>query len=48
MYGGASYGDGAIGDYETNKKKHGAVALIGLIWCGIWIWVLSAGIAYMN
>ena len=35
-------------DYETNKKKHGLVGLIGLVWCGIWIWVLSTEIAYMN
>ena len=35
-------------DYETNKKKHGLVALIGLAWCAIWIWVLSSEIAYLN
>ncbi len=35
-----------VGDYETNKKKHGGVALIGLIWCTIWIWILSDGLKY--
>ena len=35
-------------DYETNKKKHGLVALIGLVWCGVWIWILSTEVAYLN
>ena len=35
-------------DYETNKRKHGLVALIGLVWCAIWIIIISTEVGYMN
>ena len=35
-------------DYETNKKKHGLVALIGLVWCAIWISILSTEVAFLD
>ena len=35
-------------DFIYDMKGHRLVALVGLVWCTIWISVLSSEIAYLN
>ena len=44
-YGADPYG---MNDYETNRKKSGGVALLGLAWCIVWIYVFGTELAYIN
>ena len=37
-----------MADYETNRRKSGGVALIGLAWCLVWIYYFGSELAYIN
>ena len=39
---------GSMHDYETNRKKSVFIAVLGLLWSGIWLFFLIADLGYIN
>ena len=39
---------GSMHDYETNRGKSVFIAVVGLLWSGIWLYFVCADLAYIN